>query len=296
MVIGLTGEGPAAVEVYDRASSKIRSTPATIQGPLSSSLSFSSASLYSKYAQSDIAASLSKVSTNLSASAMSTLASGPGIVRTTVSNVATSTSLSSVAGRLWRSQKASKEADGSESDEPDSYTSLPSTPAAKSRNRKPPKFVWPKDTVRYVSNHQPAIIISRRKRSDSAASGASISSLQERLSALTNSLARPSPLQPERSVPRPLLLSGSARRASGSSQLRPVHYRRGSSTMSTSPGSYAAPNGTLSPPAGVSTENDSPGLYRIGSRPNLARNTRSPELGDSAETWRTLDYGEVDQP
>ncbi|KAK8844664.1 hypothetical protein IAR55_006513 [Kwoniella newhampshirensis] len=135
----------------------------------------------------------------------------------------------------------------------------------------------------------------QRDRSDSGVS--SVSSIQERLANLTSPFhihRTPPPLSSDRSpsnsfqtpLPRPLLLSGSARRASRSG-------RRDSSPIPsprTSPPNFSNDTRALSPPATVPSPSKGPSLYRIGSR---QRSSLGASPTAAREIRRDLDYGET---
>lgn len=205
------------------------------------------AKMSTKVTASDAAATVSKLSSNWAAAAM---------LRWNTAKP----SVGSISN--WWSSGASDPSDRSE----------PTTPASASPD-KPPRFVSPNSTIKHALDQLPNSITARRGRSDSGASGISVTSLQERLSGLANGHQK-SASQSSLGGPRPLLLSSKARRASHSSQGTPKS-KRDSSPVGT-------PSAALSPPPSGEIN----GLYRVGSN----RSSRSSlQLGEG----KTLDYGEV---
>nr|XP_031862153.1 uncharacterized protein CI109_002567 [Kwoniella shandongensis]KAA5529225.1 hypothetical protein CI109_002567 [Kwoniella shandongensis] len=180
-------------------------------------------------------------------------------------------SWSRAAGSLWNSIASQA-------------TSI-STPAPKAEPPSTPRQAV--DSHFRQSSHQ-------RDRSDSGVS--SVTSIQERLANLTSPSyvhKTPPPFTAGHSkssslqspLPRPLLLSGSARRASRSE-------RRDSSPLPsprTSPPSLPA-DGTLSPPMRAPSPSAGNGLYRIGSR---QRSSLSASPTHARDIRRDLDYGDA---
>jgi len=263
-----------------------------------STLSSSGSKLFSKYAenvsQSDAAATLSKASTNWTASAMAKWADASKGSPSSKgkSHSTTASSDWTGIGRLWGTIKKAPNSDASYDGSDDDDQSGPRTPnkrhSTPQASTVPPKFVSPKNTVKYAPGQVPASIAARRDRSDSTTSGVSVTSLQDRLANLTNTVA-PAHLSPVSQTvipPKPLLLSGSARRASNSSGVGGRYNR--SSTVSPGPSSPAANDG-LSPTAAPvkSYESDGntggSGLYRIGSRSSIGRSPHTPTSSGRVE-------------
>ncbi|KAK4687823.1 vesicle-fusing ATPase, partial [Tremellales sp. Uapishka_1] len=277
LVAGLSGDDPDLpgwTEAKDAVGKK------TTWAQQASQNSISTLASLSKYTeslqQSDAAASLSKASTNWTATAMAKWSDASKAASAIPARPNTA-NWSASAGRLWKSVKPvnlNLSEDGSPPR--DIYTSLPSTPSSQRDSLLPPKFVSPKSTIKYAHGQVPASIAARRDRSDSTNSGLSVTSLHDRLAGLASSLGATSPLPKSNSVsgPKPLLLSGSARRASNSSYGRSVS---GSGPTGSSPGSF---NEALltSPPARRDYESDSTsgGLYRIGSRQGVGASPHTP--------------------
>jgi hypothetical protein len=313
MVSGLSGDDPDTPGWSERkdiearggwAAEKVRQAATSAQkrlwnpsdaSPSFSALSSTSSKLLSRYTesvqQSDAAASISKASSNWTASALAKWADA--------SKIPASTSglggLGAAAGKFWGTVKAStSREDGSEDgDLEDRYTSLPSTPS-RDKEKHPPKFVSPKNTIKYAPGHVPASIAARRERSDSAVSAVSAVSatsavstttLQDRLANLAVTVPAAVTMKPTFSAgPKPLLLSGSARRASNS-QSRVVSGR------ATSPvrGYSSPPVTALSPPQSESMS----ALYRIGSRTSNGRSPRNSLYADGARLPRGNGEGEI---
>ena len=145
---------------------------------------------------------------------------------TTSATTATS-SIGAAAGRLWgsvRPQDPTRDAA-----EYDFASSTHTSPELKAMSP-PPRFVEPKDTIRY--NQVPPSVLARREKSDHSTSTSPVAGLTEKLSNLASSFTsspsadrigngRPSSGGAP-GGPRPLILSGSARRASnGNESLSP---------------------------------------------------------------------------
>ncbi|KAL7420303.1 S-adenosylmethionine-dependent methyltransferase [Cryptotrichosporon argae] len=285
LVATMNGNDPdaAAEERESWASSKLREATQTGLASTGKLLSAYRQSL----AQSDTAASLSRASTNWTAAAMTSWASASKAAADATANVhvpavpaADWKSLGAAAGaaasRLISRQQP--EDDGSVSgdsdidddrfDKYDRFTSPPATPRSRREVSVPARFVSPKNTVKSAKGEVPASIAARRNRSDStashqsSASHLSVTSLSDRFSNLAAGLIGANgPINPPipSTGPRPLLLSGSARRASSSSN--PPSRTRGSSPVS--------PAASLTSPPPREREDalaSTPGLYRIGSR------------------------------
>lgn len=171
-----------------------------------------------------------------------------------------STSIGAAAGRLWSTMRGGNST--SEAAEFDHDQSTVSTPEVQAQMSPPPKFVEPKDTIRYTA--VPPSLLARRGQHEAntaagpaAASTSPVAGITEKLSNLASSLtgspvaekdkgARPTSFGSSPGGPRPLLLSGSARRASNSSGTGTSGRFRESSptTPADSP-----PTRALSPPA-----------------------------------------------
>lgn len=191
---------------------------------------------------------LSKVSAGWGSAARAKLWSTSQAATTSASSA--TSSIGAVAGRLWGSVRAQEpSADPAEYDFASSTHTSPELKATSP----PPRFVEPKDTIRY--NQVPPSILARRDKSDQSTSTSPVAGLTEKLSSLASSLTgspsadkighgRPSSGGAP-GGPRPLILSGSARRASNSSSTSTSgrHMREGSSTTS------ALGNESLSPPS-----------------------------------------------
>ena len=251
-----------------------------------------------------------EASTRRTASAISVSVSTTNAIKTRTSMTeATQTGIGSMANRLWTSMRpssASRE-DYAASPQIDSFSPLPPlTPHSNPRRDKQLHLESQEGTTRHSTDPPPSSVAPQRYRSDSSASAVSTSSLQERLSNLVSGQRSPPQFTHNKqaslqlpSVPKPLLLSGSARRASGPSQSQSRRLRRDSSPISTTVSPAASPPiGTLSPPQailGQSADRNpiSSGLYRIGSRQSLSRSYRSPVLiPQEGSPIRELDYGD----
>lgn len=182
------------------------------------------------------------------------------------SSASTATSsIGAVAGRLWSSMRGS---DGtSEAAEFDYNDSRPTTPEATAQMSPPPKFVEPKDTVRYTQ--VPSKILARREKheaanpvttagSPSSTTTSPVAGITEKLSNLASSLTGSPAAEKGRPAsygspggPRPLLLSGSARRASNSSATSSSGRLRESLTLGNAHDSPQS--GTLSPPVSAAS-------------------------------------------
>jgi hypothetical protein len=157
---------------------------------------------------------------------------------TTSASSATS-SIGAAAGRLWGSVRPQEPTP--DAAEYDFASSTHTSPDLKAMSP-PPKFVEPKDTIRY--NQVPPSVLARRRESDNQISTPPVVGLTEKLSNLASSFTsspsvdrighgRPSSGGAP-GGPRPLILSGSARRASNSSSTDTGsrHMREGSPTTS----------------------------------------------------------------
>lgn len=214
---------------------------------------------WSRYSESDAAASLAKASSNLTAAAMAKWSTAPA--------VPSWKSVGAAAGKWWKPvPKEDESFDGSDYDH---YSSAPSTPG---RSPQSHRFGSPEKRSSHPSI---ATGITQRGRSDSGTSNLSVSSLQDRLSGLASTLGhgthKETPTPRTASGPRPLLLSSSARRASSSARDRPR-------VSSPSPASH---NLSTPPP-------ESLGLYRIRSQSRRSPPKRS-SLGDSVASGSKRD-------
>lgn len=221
----------------------------------------------------DSLASISKVSSGWTSAAKAKWWTTSQAATNNASTAATtaSTSIGVVAGRLWNSMRGQDSvAEAAEFDYSDSRPSTPDrTPISP-----PPTFLEPKDTIR--STQPPAKIQARRDKHEAASAlGAASSSsssvktspvagITEKLSNLASTFtgspsvdkdgqSRPSSFGSPNAPggPRPLLLSGSARRASNSSSTGTSgRFRDPSSGISLHD---SPPAGTLSPPISASS-------------------------------------------
>ena len=224
----------------------------------------------------DSLASISKASSGWTSAAKAKWWTTSQAATNNASTAATtaSTSIGAVAGRFWNSMRGS---DGvAEAAEFDYSDSRPSTPDMVPMSP-PPKFVEPKDTIRHAQ--PPSKIQARRDEYEAAAalgagSGPGSSStktgpvvgITEKLSNLASTLTGSPSVEKDGSRhssygspsgpsgpggPRPLLLSGSARRASNSSSTGTSgRFREPSSGMSAHD---SPPSGTLSPPVSAAS-------------------------------------------
>lgn len=291
MVAALSGDDPDA-EVLSAPSAGL---------PKSNSWTASIPSI-SQYASSiqssETTASLSKAAAGWTSAARATL-SGAGMATAagvSAASTSASTGLTAAANRFLGSWRRQQSSDADAVSEDDNYGSIPSTPP---KVEPPPRFVEPRDTVRY--SQLPASLVARRDRSDTAASGTSIASLQEKLSSFASSMTgsggeKSTPMHGKTasfsspSGPRPLLLSGSARRASNSSQPGSSGgYLDRSKRDSTPSGSPPNESQALSPPhtAGSSLSRGfgSQGL------PKSPRSSLLMELKDGSD--KPLDGGPI---
>jgi len=205
---------------------------------------------------SDSIGNLSKASASWTSAARSKFWS-TSQAATTGASTATS-SMTAVAGRLWGSVRGQEPTP--EAAEYDFGSSAHTTPELKAQMSPPPKFVEPKDTIRYTQ--VPPSVQARRDRAEhnnTPTSTSPVAGLADKLSSFASSLTgspsvekighgRPSS-NSALSGPRPLILSGSARRASNSStgSTSGRHMREGSLTT----GGFS--NETLSPPSSNSS-------------------------------------------
>jgi hypothetical protein len=172
---------------------------------------------------------------------------------TTGASTASST-IGAAAGRLWGSVRGQEP--GPDAAAFDFGSSTHTSPELKAQMSPPPKFVEPKDTIRY--NQVPPSVQARRdkaEQSNNSTTTSPVSGLADKLSNFASSLTgspsverighgRPSS-NSALGGPRPLILSGSARRASNSSTGTSSgrHMREGS------PPTGRLSNETLSPPS-----------------------------------------------
>lgn len=242
---GTDPDAPGWSEARDQAASKANWASLKIRQAAQGAWS-----QYTQYSQSSAVA---KASTNLTASARA------------ASQAAWSAAppapnwkgLSAAAGRLWK--RAPRDDESIDGEEFEHFSSLPSTPG---NPRSPSQGMFSPD-----KRHSHPATGARRGRSDSntSASGLSVTSLQDRLSGLALSLGTTKEKPQEKmqdkdghltAGPRPLLLSGSARRASNSGGVSGGKSPGRSRASSPLPGGLSTP-----PPNGVHGP-----LYRIGSR------------------------------
>ena len=258
-----------------------------------------------RISDSDRAASLSKASSNITASMISTWSSATRAVsqaRIPSGGMPSSSSVSSLFSRKTQEEE----------DRGETYTSLPSTPRRNGKAAFSPPMEHSPLVGTKLSKYTPdRTSVPGPKRSESITSTPSVSSLQDRLAALTHTVS-PS-TTPAKTGPRQLLLSSSAstRRVSVPAS---ISRRSPSSSQSPSPTKQrqsmplpdigrgfpsvfhdSPPNGhqsTLSPPlhgepAGLyrTTSNSSVGLYRVMSgEQEEARKVR--RLSDAQERER----------
>lgn len=139
----------------------------------------------------------------------------------TTSATSATSSIGAAAGRLWGSVRPQEPS--ADPAEYDFASSTHTSPELKAMSP-PPRFVEPKDTIRY--NQVPPSVLARREKSDHSTSTSPVAGLTEKLSNLASSFTgspsaeklgngRPSSGGAP-GGPRPLILSGSARRASNS--------------------------------------------------------------------------------
>lgn len=199
---------PGWMEARDAAANRPSWASAALRGA-----SASTGKLWSHYTESDAAASFSKASSNWTASAISTW-------QNTGSRKVTPTSPPPVSSSPGWTTKAAgwfgrKRDDDDVSVSGSEYDSTSSSPT---------KTLSPRQSYGNTYTSIPAAgITARRNRSDSAVSNTSamsVASLQEKLTGIASSLTSSvtnTPQQRVTSGPRPLLLSGAARRASNNS-------------------------------------------------------------------------------
>jgi release factor glutamine methyltransferase len=255
MVEGIDPDSPAWTATQDAAAHKANWT--------ANKLRESTGKLWSSYAESDVTArmaNMAKASSTFTASA---------VAKWSASAPATPDwkGLGAAAGRLF--SRKPRTSTGSVSGEEYEFHSGPTSPAS-TYQPGPHSPITPSHSTN--PSYGGGLGLVTRGRSDSVqsrSSAVSVGSLQERLSGLASGLTTPrEPTQRVTSGPRPLLLSGSARKAQHAPPSpRP---RGGSSTGIT--------GGLASPPH---HDGGHAGLYRIGSRrgPNGARKGNRQSLG-----------------
>lgn len=241
----------------------------------------------------DSLATLSKASSGWTSAAKAKWWTTSQAASTNASTAATtaSTSIGAAAGRLWNSMRGQDStAEAAEFDYSDSRPSTPDTTPASP----PPRFVEPKDTIRYTQ--APPKLQARREKHEAQSQGqlqtqasaktSPVAGIQEKLSSLASTLTGSTAGEKDSNGrpasygspggPRPLILSGSARRASNSSSTGTSGRFRESSTgnaLHDSP-----PGGTFSPPVSATS-------MRVSS----ARSRESSEHSDEKIEGGSLD-------
>jgi hypothetical protein len=279
------------------ASSKLWGNSAGPQNTVSAPSS--GPSLFNKYASalqnSDAAASVARTSQSWGASAMAKWNASTTPAAHGSSEAATSTwgSLGSVAGRLLGTASPTR----SDVVSQDRYTPMPTSPPTPRRLRKGSSGSAQRDSFSGISG-SPSYLeslasVASRPRSDSNSSMRSSVSLQDRLAGLATALIPSSPTaSPQQpglagsspSGPKPLLLSGSARRASNTTST-PTSLSRGPGYKRISLVNQDSPIGKspLSPPVSTDTDGEAEAhrVIPIGRSRNVTPASKTPDAGNA---------------
>ncbi|KAL1406917.1 S-adenosylmethionine-dependent methyltransferase [Vanrija albida] len=274
---------PGWMEARDDAVNRPSWASAALRGA-----SASTGKLWSHYTESDTAASLAKASSNWTASAISTWqATGRKVTPTSPPESAAGPGWTTKAAG-WFGRKRDDDDVSVSGSEYDSNASSPTKAMSPGHNN--------------YTSIPAAGVTSRRNRSDSAVSNTSalsVTSLQEKLTGIASSLtgsATNTPQQRVTSGPRPLLLSGAARRASNNSQggRSPRMSPQPNSNFSSPPGSIDGHRSNRTSLASSNRPSYPIGLAKKSRQSSLSSGTHTPpvrrkESIDTTSTYNTFE-------